>query len=293
MNNKLKAVVYLLLANTIWASAGLIIRWISMSGTMILFMSGIGAMAALLVYATVTKKISLLKEIKFSKINMLYMSLSATMGVLIFNAFSDDSFPIAATNLILNSVPFLAVLTAPLLIGEKSVLREYVYATIGFIGLVIFIFGQQNGISFGGVSIGLFLALGALIVNNFGSMVNRIISQKSNELTVPFFVALGNILVAPIFVLLLNQFDAQSITVTNVSLGLLLGVTSTFLGFLFITLAYQNLKVQVASTISLIQPVLTAIIGYIFLAEKFGLLMIIGGLVVILATAGIIFSKEK
>jgi drug/metabolite transporter (DMT)-like permease len=298
IKNKYFPYISLYSAIFIWSVSGLLIRLINYPATYIVLFSGVVSLVALLIYVVVTKNIKNLFSINFDILNITYMLLSGIFAILISYAFADKNFSIGAVSLIVNAVPFLVIILAPIFLKENSTKIEYILAFITFIGLVIFIYGQEfygktNGLNINLLSLGLLFSIMALVLNAILTLLNRNISQKSNNITIPFFTSIGNIVIGIIAVFLIDIDYSGGFAISSIIYNIIHGFFIVLVGFMLITYSFKHLKSQLITITNLIQPIITAIIGYIILSEDINELMALGGLIVIISSITIILVSNK
>jgi drug/metabolite transporter (DMT)-like permease len=243
----------------------------------------------LYIICTGKKQLLLYKNINPNLI--LFGILQSICGFSLFNAFSDKDLISSTAILFVNSSSILVTFLAPILIKEKTSIIEFICAIVGFVGLIVFALGKDGGFGSFVPSYGLWLSIIALIFNSLASLVNRRVSQEFPSELVSLCVSVGNIFVS-LLGFVIFPFDLLELSSLDYVLGFGTGIFTGFLAFLLLSRAYAKLKVQTVLIILMTQPVLSGILGYLFLGEVFNLRMGFGLVIVLASTLGLIMSKK-
>jgi drug/metabolite transporter (DMT)-like permease len=278
-------------ANVIWSSVGLLIRLVEAPKDVFLFYMAFFAILTGLTLVTLSRGWGAVRRIRFRPTLALYPLSSGLLGLFIFYAYADTDFPVAASNLILNSSPLLIVLLAPLMIREVTRSQEWVAALIGFTGLAVFVLSGDNGSGGTLLTVGLALALAAWVMNALSSIWARSIANDIPPVFSPLLVGTGDMVVA----LGALAFSRHSLTISQADMLIAAVVGMTTVGFAYWLLikSYQTLKVQTVSIIGLFQPVLTALLAMFFFQEYLTFGMMVGALIVLSSIVYLLLYRKR
>jgi drug/metabolite transporter (DMT)-like permease len=258
-----RALVLLAIAAVLWSSAGVLIKWVSLSGPAVAGFRSAIALPVLLLF--------------FDR-RVVNFSAAQVIGAVAYAA--TVTLFVSATKLTTSGNAILLQYTAPLyvallsgwLLGERA--RWFDWAAIAAVlcGMSLFFL---DGLSAGGMT-GNILAILAGVA--LASLVIALRRQKDGS---PAGSAiLGNLLT----VLICLPWMVQSLPGTTDWIGLaLLGVFQIGLSYVCYAVAIRNVTAMEAILVPMIEPILNPLWVLWFMGEKMGPWALWGGLVVILS----------
>jgi len=287
----LVALLCIIGANVIWSSVGLLVRLVEAPKDVFLFYMAFFAILTGFTLVTISRGWGAVRRIKFRPMLAIYPLSSGLLGLAIFYAYADANFPVAAANLILNSATLLIVILAPLMIREATHRQELIAALIGFGGLGIFVLSGGDTGSGTLLTVGLALALFALVMNALSSIWARSIANDIPPVFTPLLVGAGDMTVA--LGALLFSRNSLEISQADMVISAIVGMSSVGFAYWLLIKAYQTLKVQTVAIIGLLQPVLTALLAMFFFQEYLTFGMMVGAVVVMTSIVYLLLYRNR
>jgi drug/metabolite transporter (DMT)-like permease len=245
--SRLKAILYVVAAATLWSSAGLFIKWIHLDPISILFYR---SLFAAITFAFIFRR-SILKTNK-----TMWISVAFYTPLLIAFVISTKLTTAANAIFLQYTAPSIVLLLEPIVFGTKWTKINVYTILFCMVGMALFFVDK---FSTSGSGIGIFLAsLSGLL------LAGLILSQKTND---KFYqnntIFWGNIMVC----LATSPWIISKPFPVGIDLGLLviLGVGQLALGFYLFIKGQVNLSAFESSIISMLEPLLNpiwVIIGY-------------------------------
>ena len=261
-NNRIKAIIYLILAAVLWSSGGILIKlvdWnpVAIAGTR----SGI---AALVMMAYLRKPVKIKKE---KAIGAFFYSATVILFVI-----ANKMTTAANTILLQYSAPVWVALMSGWILKEK--VRKLDWAAIGavMVGMVLFFVGDLEVGQMMGNLIAVFAG-----ITLAGLVVCLKLVKDGTPVEVPLMGNIITFIIALPFILG-SMPDAESIV------GLiLLGVFQLGISYILFAEASKHVSAVEAILIPVIEPLLNPIWVFLFAGEAPGPFSIVGGLVVVTA----------
>ncbi len=260
-----KAVLFLILAATLWSTGGVMIKAISWGPMAILGARSIFSTLLLLVY------------VRRFPIHWTRWKIAATIGhVLTASLFVTATKLTTAANAIFlqYTAPVYIVLLGAWFLKERPSRNDWISMAIIFAGMALF-FGDR--LSFNGLEGNLLAVLSGVTL---AVMNVSLRAQKDSDPAES--ILLGSLFIAIVgfpFVL------KESWTITNWLIILYLGLVQIGLAFVFFTTAIKHVPAIEATLISTLEPVLNPVWVFLFVGEQPGRFALLGGVIVLAGVA--------
>lgn len=287
MSNKKYAYIYLIITLCAWGSLYVVSKFIltKVPTFTVLFFRYL--ISVIILFAILNKR----KVSKIEKKDFPYIFLIGFIGYFISIAaqFIGTKLSNASTASLINSTnPIFIILFAVLILKEKLTLKKIICVILALFGTFIIIHtGNTNG-----GFLGILFSICSVISWSFMSVIVKKITQKYDSIQVTsyaLFVAL--IFSAPCSIYEFFTVSNIDLLDLNVVLSLLyIGLICTALSHVLWNKSLSMLEASSCSLFYPIQPMISALLGFLFLNENIDLNFIFGSILII---AGILFSIEK
>ena len=284
MNNKLLGYLYVIITMSAWGSTYVVSKFIlgSVPPFTLLLLRYIVAAVVLLIIM-VKKGSSKIERQDYKYILFIgfvgyFLGVGAQfVGTQLSNA--------SMASLINSTNPIFIILFAVPILKEKVTINKVISIIAAFIGTYIIIGGVQGS----SMLIGIFACIIATSAWSLMSVVSKRATEKYNALTVTTY----SIIVAIFFTLPISAYelftipDVRLLEPSVILSALYLGLICTALAFV---LWNKSLSMMEAGTCSLfypLQPMVSVLLGWIFLKEKMNISFFTGAILII---AGVMFS---
>lgn len=254
------AILRLTSAVLLFGTIGIFRTWSGLpSGLLSMSRGLIGAAFLLAVILLSGKRISL-KAVKKS-IVLLILS-GAMIGanwILLFEAYNYTTIPIAT--LCYYMAPIFVILASPLVLKEKLTGAKLLCTLIAFAGIVLVVFGSDDG-SGGGKNhfVGILCGLGAAILYGSDILINKVVEGVTAEERTFVQLATAGIVCIP-YTLLCEDLGAITWTGVNITLLLVMGVLHTGIAYTLYFGSMKQLPAQTVALLSYIDPVASVILA--------------------------------
>lgn len=261
LTDRRKAVIFIILAATLWSTGGLMIKATSWQPLAILGGRSIFSSIVLLLYV---RRI----PIKWTR----WKILASVSHILTASLFIMATKMTTAANAIFlqYTAPVYIVLLAAWFLHERPSRMDWASMVIIFFGMLLF-FGDKLSLN------GLYGNLLAVISGITLALLT--VSMRAQKNGSPAeSILLANIFTAIVgFPFILKE----AWTVTNWLIILYLGVFQIGFSFLFFSIAIKHIPALEATLISTLEPVLNPVWVFLFIGEKPGLFALVGGVIVL------------
>lgn len=291
----MKSKIQFILSMIIFATIGLVVRYIELSSSeRALLSSFLGCIFLLLIFVLMKKKISW----DLVKSNALFLILSgvALGGNWIFLYQSYDYTTIANATLGYYFAPVFVMILSPIVLGEQLSVKKMVCIGIAILGMLLIVgegvsASKSNdilGLSFGLIAAAFYAAL--LLLNKFIKDMGKL------ELTI---IQLGTttLLLMP-YVFFTEGFGIFEVPSSTITFILILGIINTGIGFWLFFSGMERLKGQSIAMLSYVDPFAAILISAIILQEQMTIIQMLGGLLLLGSTLvseikSVRFSKRR
>lgn len=261
LTDRRKAVIFIILAATLWSTGGLMIKATSWQPLAILGGRSIFSSIVLLLYV---RRI----PIKWTR----WKILASVSHILTASLFIIATKMTTAANAIFlqYTAPVYIVLLAAWFLHERPSRMDWASMVIIFSGMLLF-FGDK--LSLNGLYGNLLAVLSGI------TLALLTVSMRAQKNGSPAeSILLANIFTAVVgFPFILKE----AWTVTNWLIILYLGVFQIGFSFLFFSIAIKHIPALEATLISTLEPVLNPVWVFLFIGEKPGLFALAGGVIVL------------
>lgn len=185
------------------------------------------------------------------------------------------------------SMPFSVIIAGIIFLDEREKIKELhfiVGGAIAILGSFIFVLnGVQKSSSGSDFLIGILLLSGTIVIQALQSFIVKDTAKYIHSMVISSCSSiLTSILFFIISIFTGNIVEILSAPTKNIIIILLAGMYSIFVGMVMTFFIIQKQGVVVLNILKLIIPPATAIIGYLFLAEKISLIQGLGATLVLI-----------
>jgi drug/metabolite transporter (DMT)-like permease len=284
MNQKLLGYLYVIITMSAWGSTYVVSKFMlgSVPPFTLLLLRYI--VAAVLLYIIMMKK----GLSKIERQDYKYIFIIGFIGYFIGVGaqFVGTQLSNASMASLINSTnPIFIVLFAVPILKEKITLNKIISITAAVIGAYIIIGGVQGG----SMITGIIACIVATTMWSLMSVVSKRATEKYNALTVTTY----SIIVAICFTLPVSIYELFTIPDINllepavILSSLYLGVICTALAFVLWSKSLSMMEAGICSLFYPLQPMVSVLLGWIFLNEKMNISFFIGAILII---AGVMIS---
>ncbi len=273
MNQITKGMIAAVLSAMLFGSVGLLVRHIEVNEFVMTFYRLLLGVIFLTIYLIASRRWQTVARSDFSLMIFLSGAMSSVAMVCYMYAINNLSLASAAFLLFLG--PIMAVGLAVLFLGERLSAQKAVPLGMAFVG---FIFLLEMNFSFESGR-GVLWGIGAGLCYALCIIFNRKIPHEVSSTSRAFFqFIVGALVILPFAVV-----DLLSVSVSDMFWLTGIAFFQGFLALTLVTAAIKYLPVADYGTISYIEPLVAAAVGYIFFAEALSVYQMIGGCLVMAA----------
>ena len=271
------------LAAVIWGSTGIFIKYLNLPPAAVSFFRLAVPTLILLIFLTV-KKVKLFRG--NNKLILLASTLNAARVFLYTVGFTFASIGNAV--IILYTWPIFTTLLSILLLKEKVSKRTFLLLFMAFIGTTLIYLNTE--FSFSDTNfLGMTAMLGSAVIYALTVIIFKKESEKYSKYEIIFYQnVVGSIIFIP-FIFANKPLPTLFQTGVGVVYGLIIGL----IGFILFFSALKKIKVSTVSFLSYLEVVSAIILSVLFFQESLTWNMLVGGLLILFATAFIKKEKEK
>jgi len=275
----LKEKIYFVLSMIIFGAVGVFAKYIELSSSQIaLFLSLIGALLLLVIFAWTKRKVSW-RIVKGNAVALLLASLALSGNwIFLFQAYKETTIANAALSYYF--APVLVIMLSPIVLKEKLSLKKTACIGIALLGLFLILRNgggmettglHARGIAYGLIAAGFYAGL---------TLVNKYIRNLDGLINTLLQLFLSVMILAPI-VLLKEGLDIHSLTGSTAALMVVLGIVHGGVGFYFFFTGMKRLNGQSIAVLSYIDPLTSLFISALVIGEKMSLHQLIGAILLL------------
>ena len=191
-------------------------------------------------------------------------------------------------SVLISTIPVFATIGAWVIFKERLKAINYAGIICSFIGVLVFIFNSDGGISFNIRGLGL-LMLAVLSAVGYSLTLNRLVGTYTPIYIVNVQNLIGAILFLPLFLVLdFKHFTSIYLTFDMFKPVIKLSLFASCGAFILFTYSVKNMGITKANVFSNSIPVFTAILSFILLGERLTIQNMVGMAIVI---AGLFMSQ--
>ena len=195
--------------------------------------------------------------------------------------------------LIMTSNPIFVLIAATFLLKEKLSTRKVIGILLGLAGALVLIQMQEVKKEASNPSLGNLLVLINAISYGLYLMVIKPVMSKYKPVTVIKWVfTFGVLMVLPFGWNQLSEIDLDMPANMWGSIAFVVFFT-TFLAYLLSIFALKNVQASVVSSFIYLQPIITAILSFVFLKQTLNMVQILSGLTIFVGVYLVSFSKKS
>lgn len=201
--------------------------------------------------------------------------------LLLFAAYAHTSISVAT--LVYNTQPFMLLGLSAIFLQERIRTRHIGWLLLSFAGVLLIVQARPDG----AYLYGILLALGAALCYAIAALLTKILNDVPPQLISLVQTLVGTVLLLP--------FAWRAAPMTNTAWPWLITLGVVHTGFMYILLysAIQRLPTLLVATLSFLYPLVTLLIDFWVFAVHPGSLQIAGGIVILLATAGMVATTKN
>lgn len=289
----MKSKIQFILSMIIFATMGLVVRYIDLSSSeTALLSSSIGCLFLIVVFMMMKKTIPW----KLVKANayILFLSGIALGGNWIFLYQSYDHTTLTNATLGYYFAPVFVMILSPFVLKEQLSVKKMICIGVAIIGMLLIV---GNGISASGTDdlLGIFFGLVAAAFYAALMLLNKFIHRMGRlEITI-IQLGLTAFLLLP-YVFFTEGFGIFGVSGSSVPFIIILGIVNTGIGFWLFFSGMQKLKGQSIAMLSYVDPFVAILISAIILQEQMTIVQMLGGALLLGSTfvsenKSITFSK--
>lgn len=279
----MKSKIYIIFAMLIFGSIGLFVKEIDLSSSQIALARGIIGSGFLWISSLFLKeKISW----KAMKGNVLLLLISGTAigfnWILLFESYKYTT--IANATLSYYFAPVFVLLLSPFILKEKLTGKKAASILLAMAGmfLIVGVGSSESENANHLLGIGYGLAAAALYASVI--LINKFLKGLSGLETTFVQLTLASFVLLP-YVLFTENIEILGISRHSILMLVIVGVIHTGFAYLLYFSSMQKLKGQTIAVLSYIDPISAIVMSGIFLGEKMNTMQILGGVLILGATA--------
>lgn len=200
--------------------------------------------------------------------------------LLLFESYSRAS--IAISTAVYNVQPFMLVMLAALLLGEKITVQKLAWLSVAFLGMLAIVTAHGDQPAGDDYLAGIALALGAALLYAIAALIIKRLKAVPPHLMALIQVTTGALLLAPLV-------PWNSLPATTSAWGALvtLGVVHTGVMYVLLYGAIQKLPTALTGALSFIYPIAAIFVDWIAFGHRLGWLQWLGVAAILVAAAGL------
>lgn len=284
------SVIYILIAASLWGTAGVFIRNLEGTFSQIHMVFGRTVFSSLVFLIIILLKNKKLLKVKLKDLPWFFAC--GTFSIIMFNfcyykTMQYTTLSVAAV--LLYTAPFFVVFMSALFFKEKLTFKKILCCILAFVGccMISGLFDSAQAINSKAIVFGVLTGLGYALYTIFGEIL---IKKGYNTLTINFYVFLSAA-VCCLFITDVPEFITVSLDAPKGLLILfLMAVINTVLPYLFYTSALARIETSKAPIIAIAEPVVATLIGTFIFGEEISLISI-SGIAVVLGAVVILNLK--
>ncbi|MCY8952450.1 EamA family transporter [Bacillus cereus] len=277
----MKYKIHFILSMIIFGTIGLIVRYIDLSSSeTALLSSSIGCLFLIIVFIKQRKKFSW-QKLKNNAL-ILFVTGIALGGNWIFLYQAYEHTTLTNATLGYYFAPVFVMLLSPIILKEKLPFKKGLCIVVAIVGM-LFIVG--NGISASNKNdlIGIILGLAAAAFYAALMLLNKFIKEIDRLEVTIIQLAITALILLP-YVLITEGLNILSVSTSSIPFIILLGIINTGVGFWLFFSGMEKIKGQSIAMLSYVDPFVAILISGLILQEKFTVLQIFGGILLLGST---------
>lgn len=190
----------------------------------------------------------------------------------------------ASTASLINSMsPVAIMILAAVILKERLTFKKIVCLILAIVGVYVIIGGLKSG-----ETLGIIVSLASVVMWSLVSVIVRKVSQKYDPLQITTYgIIIAAICTFPISIVELSQSTNVHFTMSSIISLIYMGIVCTAVAHALWNKSLSNLEAGTCSLFYPLQPMVSILLGIIFLGETITLKFILGALLI---TVGVLFS---
>jgi drug/metabolite transporter (DMT)-like permease len=197
--------------------------------------------------------------------------------------------PTAHGALLYATTPIMVLCLSCLFLGERPTLPKITGILMGFAGIVLVLFDKGLQLSARTLKGDLLLLVAVLTWAVYTILSKKMLKKYPPLEVTGYALSIGSLMFLPVGLLSVIKQDYGSLTMTGLGSLLYLSLMTSVLGYLVWSWGLSKLEASKVSVFSNIQPIMAALLGWVFLGEPVTLRFALGAAV---AIAGVILTEQ-
>lgn len=202
-----------------------------------------------------------------------------------------EYIPVSLITIILSFVPIVSILIERIAFKRRFSAKMAAWLLVCVVGVALVI-GADFRVLLQGRAIGYLLAFGAVMAWNIYNFLTERIAESYTSLTMSFNQLLCTVLISLPYAIHVMP-PASEFTPGLIMRLAYLGLGSAGFGYLILVRGIRDLGPTISAMFTNFLPVTSTVFGWMILGEHLGLMQIIGGVVVVIASCIVISEKGK
>ncbi len=284
------SIVYILIAASLWGTAGIFIRNLEGVFSQINMVFGRALFSSIVFLVIILFKNKSLLKIKLK--DFPWFAACGVFSIIMFNfcyykTMQHTTLSVAAV--LLYTAPFFVVAMSAIFFKEKLNFQKIICCLLAFVGccMVSGLFDSKHTVSSAAIFYGVLTGFGYALYTIFGEIL---IKKGYNTLTINFYVFISAAVCCLFFTDVPKFVGACFSAQKGVIILFLMAIFNTVLPYLFYTTALKKIETSKAPIIAIAEPVVATLIGTLIFKEKISLISVAG--IVVVLGAVVILNLE-
>jgi drug/metabolite transporter (DMT)-like permease len=197
--------------------------------------------------------------------------------------------PTAHGALLYATTPIMVLCLSCLFLGERPTALKIMGIAMGFAGIVLVLFDKGLHLSARTLKGDLLLVVAVLTWAVYTILSKKLLKKYSPLEVTGYALSVGSLMFLPIGLLSVIKQDYGNLTTTGLGSLLYLSLMTSVLGYLVWSWGLSKLEASKVSVFSNIQPIMAALLGWVFLGEPVTIRFALGAVV---AIAGVVLTEQ-
>jgi drug/metabolite transporter (DMT)-like permease len=197
--------------------------------------------------------------------------------------------PTAHGALLYATTPIMVLCLSCLFLGERPTALKITGIAMGFAGIVLVLFDKGLHLSARTLKGDLLLVVAVLTWAVYTILSKKLLKKYSPLEVTGYALSVGSLMFLPIGLLSVIKQDYGNLTTTGLGSLLYLSLMTSVLGYLVWSWGLSKLEASKVSVFSNIQPIMAALLGWLFLGEPVTMRFALGAIV---AIAGVVLTEQ-
>lgn len=283
MDQNRKAVIFILLAGSLWGIVGIPVRVLSTYGFSPLQMTTIRLASSALIlgiFLALTDR----EKFRIQKQDIKIFLGISVFSILFFNVMYSSTMQLTSLSIaavLLYTSPIFVMLVSIPVFSEKITAKKLVAVMFSFVGCILVSGAMSDyaSLTLKALLYGLLAAMGYATY----SILGRVLIKRYHSMTITFY-AFAISAVGGLFICNLGEISAAvAARPLGLLIAVLMGISCSFMPYLLYTRALQQIEASKASIIASIEPVVATLAGVLYFGELVTITEVLGIICVLIA----------